>query len=122
MRQSGRQGSVYTDRHGPRVFGLVLFVIGLSIIDAVLTLYLIGHGAAEINPVMASFLEHGISAFFIAKYTLTGASLILLVIYRNVRLFNGRLRAVALFWFVVAAFLLVISWEIYLLAQIETAM
>jgi len=93
----------------------VLISIILSLVDAALTLYLIHHGASEVNPVMNFFLQFGPGAFISAKYILTSGSVLLLVINQEAYLLRTRIRARALFWVIIFIFLSVIIWELYLI-------
>ncbi len=117
-REDERAGEYYADRYSARTLLLVLLILALSIADAFLTLYLIGHGAAEVNPVMAHFLEYGPAAFLAAKYVLTVSSILLLLIHKNMFLFRTRLRAKILFLVFLGIFLAVVLWEIYLIFQL----
>ncbi|KAA3616235.1 MAG: hypothetical protein DWQ05_10845 [Calditrichaeota bacterium] len=87
----------------------------MSLIDAIFTLQLLRDGASEINPVMAHFLEYGPLEFLVAKYILTCASVLLLLIYKNVYLLNTRIRAKYLFLPIVMMFAAVIVWEVFLI-------
>lgn len=109
-----RQKAFSVDRHSPRTLAIILLIILLSISDAALTLYLIGHGAAEINPLMRYFLHYGPGAFFGAKYLLTSFSLLIILIYKDNFLFETRLRVRVLFWAALVPFLLVVTWEVIL--------
>ena len=57
----------------------VLIVLGLSMVDAVLTLILLEHGAVEVNPVMRYCIDLGLGPFVIAKYSLTARPLVVMV-------------------------------------------
>ncbi len=80
-----------------------------------LTLYLISHGAAEINPVMNYFLQHGPVVFFLAKYALTASAALLLLVNKNLFIFRTRFQAKHLYTVFLILFILVIFWEIYLI-------
>lgn len=114
-RVAEKQTNYFVDRYSPATLFIVLTIVALSILDAFFTLYLIEHGAAEINPVMAHFLELGPAAFLAAKYMLTISSVILLLIYKNVFIFRSRLRASVLFAVFMGIFLAVVLWEVYLI-------
>ncbi len=51
------QTSYRHDHYSLKIFSIIISIILLSITDAVLTLYLIRHGASEINPIMEHFLK-----------------------------------------------------------------
>ena len=107
--------SFFLDHNSLKVFSIIIAVILLSVTDAFLTLHLIHNGAAEINPLMAHFLKYGQLPFLAAKYLLTTASLILLLIYQNVHIFRTKIRAKYLFVFCFIFFASVVLWELYLI-------
>ncbi len=106
--------SHFLDHYGLYIFSIIIGIILLSLTDAMLTLYLIRNGAAEVNPVMEHFLEFGTLPFLAAKYLLTTASVILLLIYKNVHIFGTRIRAKYMFIIILMIFISVVLWELYL--------
>lgn len=114
-RKGDRWQNYFVDRYSKRVFAAVLLILAMSLIDAIFTLQLLRDGASEINPVMAHFLEYGPLEFLVAKYILTCASVLLLLIYKNVYLLNTRIRAKYLFLPIVMMFAAVIVWEVFLI-------
>ncbi len=106
--------SHFLDHYGLYIFSIIIGIILLSLTDAMLTLYLIRNGAAEVNPVMKHFLDLGTLPFLAAKYLLTTASVILLLIYRNVHIFGTRIRAKYMFIIILMIFISVVLWELYL--------
>ena len=108
--------NLFIDLYSLKSFSIIIIVvILLSIIDAMLTLYLIRNGAAEINPIMGHFLKYGPLAFLAAKYLLTTASMVLLLIHKNVHLFGTTIRAKFLFIIFFVVFASVVLWELYLI-------
>ncbi len=107
--------SFFLDHNSLKVFIIIIAVILLSVTDAMLTLYLIRKGAAEINPIMGHFLKFGPLPFFAAKYLLTTASVILLLIYQNFHLFGTKIRAKFLYIIFFVVFASVVLWELYLI-------
>ncbi len=114
-RDEDNRESYFLDHYSLRVFGIIIGIILLSLTDALLTLYLIRHGAAEVNPVMEHFLRYGPLPFLAAKYLLTTASIVLLLIYKNVHIFGTRIRAKYLFIIIFLIFASVVLWELYLI-------
>lgn len=114
-RHEDRQNSYQIDRYGFKTFAAILLIISLSILDGMFTLLLIGHGASEINPVMAYFLGHGPLVFFWVKYLFTCSSLILILLNTNSYLFGTNVRAKVLFVLLLIVFALVVNWELYLI-------
>lgn len=113
-----RQRILYLDRYRPLHFVVIMFILFLSIMDAWLTLFLINHGAIELNPIMAFYLAFGPYTFMFVKYGLTCAGVIILLLVKNAFLSPLRVHAEAMFYLVLAAFLGVISWEIYLIHKV----
>ena len=58
VRRAGdKQRIIVLDRYSPRILAAIVGTLCLSLLDAVLTLSLIDHGAAEVNPLMDYFLN-----------------------------------------------------------------
>lgn len=116
-RKGDRWQNYFVDRYSRRIFAAVLLILAMSLVDAIFTLQLLRRGAAEVNPVMAHFLEYGPLEFLVAKYILTCASVLLLLIYKNVYLLNSRIRAKYLFVPITLMFAGVILWEVFLIVS-----
>ncbi len=114
-RHEDHQKSYFLDHYSLRIFSIIIGIILLSITDAMFTLYLVRHGASEVNPIMDHFLKYGPLPFLAAKYLLTTASVILLLIYKNVKIFRTKIRAKYLFILVFLIFISVVLWELYLI-------
>ena len=114
-RNEDNQESYFLDHYSSRVFAIIIGIILLSLTDAMLTLYLIRNGAAEVNPVMEHFLRYGTLPFLASKYLLTTASIVLLLIYKNVHIFGTKIRAKYLFIVIFLIFASVVVWEVYLI-------
>ncbi len=74
------------------MLAMIVALLGLTILDGVLTLELIDLNSEEINPVMAHLLHHGEFAFLMGKYILTATGIPFLVVYQHYRLFRTRFR------------------------------
>ena len=99
----------------PRVLLYILVVLLLSWLDAVLTIYLLGLGATEVNPVMAFFLSYGPVVFMLAKSGLT-ILFVPVMLFGATRLSKRHNHILEhLFYFLVCAFGIVIFWELYLI-------
>ena len=104
----------WADRYSTGLFAAIVVTLFLSVLDALLTLYLINHGAYEVNPVMAYYLNVGPYAFFSVKYGLTCIAVIVLLMFRNVFLRTIRIFTHSLFIFIIGAFMAVVVWQVYL--------
>ncbi len=114
-RHEDNQESYFLDHFSLRIFSIIIGIILLSVTDALLTLHLISRGADEVNPIMEHFLRYGPLPFLSAKYLLTTASVVLLLIYKNVHIFGTKFRAKYLFILVFLIFISVVLWEVYLI-------
>ena len=117
-RQDDKNNISYFDQYSSTLFGAIIFFLLLNIIDALLTLFLLGHGASEINPVMAYFLNFGPLTFMSVKYLLASYSVIILLIFNNVFLGKIKIYTRSLFSYAIGVFMLVVSWELFLTFRI----
>jgi K+-sensing histidine kinase KdpD len=113
-RQDDKCKITYFDHYSSALFVAIIIILFLNIIDALLTLYLIDHGATEINPVMAYFLNFGPLTFMSVKHFLICFSIIVLLIFNNVFLGKIKIYTRSIFSYVIGAFMLVIGWELFL--------
>ena len=91
-RRDGRRATdrryAIVDWYSPRLLIPVLTILGLCVLDGMLTVMLMKHGASELNPVMALFLPHNLLWFAFVKLALTGAGLCVLVACSRMQLFR----------------------------------
>jgi hypothetical protein len=117
-RRRGRRASDHhyavIDWHSPRLLIPVLAILGLCILDGMLTVMLMNHGAAELNPVMALFLPHDLLSFALVKLALTGAGLCILVACSRMRLFR-KIPGELLVYAVLGVYVWLIAYELRLL-------
>lgn len=78
----------YTDVYDSGVAANVVMIMGGCVLDALLTLYLLGNGAVEANPVMAAALLLGVRPFVLLKVALTGICLLLLATHHRFVLYR----------------------------------
>jgi len=107
------------DRYRETHLAAIGLILLLSILDGLLTLQLLGRGAKEINPVMAYLLEIDPKLFMVLKYLLTSASLVVLLILRNVFIQKIKLHSNTIFGVFSCIFIMVIAWELFLLYWIR---
>jgi hypothetical protein len=117
-RRAGRRASdtIYpiVDWHSPHLLIPALAILAMCVLDGVLTVVLMTHGAAEMNPVMALFLPHNLLGFALVKLTLTGLGVCLLVACSRMRLFR-RIRGEFFVYAVLAGYLALITYELRML-------
>jgi hypothetical protein len=117
-RAEDRQRLMLCDRYHHSHLGLIVLILFFSVVDALLTLHLIDRGAIEVNPIMAFYLTVGPYTFLFVKYALTSVGLILLLLINSFVMQSIRVRAGTLFYLVLATFVGVVSWQIYLLHRL----
>ena len=113
-----KQKLFYVDRYSQRHFGAIVLILFLSVIDAILTIILINHGATEINPIMAYCLNVGPFTFLSAKYLFTSVGLFVLLMLRNILIRPLRIYTGSLFYYFLVAFIGVVSWQLCLLFRV----
>ena len=119
-RRTGRRDSddhrPIIDWHGPGLLASAILVLVLCVADALLTLWLMTNGAIEANPLMAPLVGGDAQRFAITKLALTGGGLVTLVALANFRIFRG-LRVGTLVHTILFAYLVLVSYELALVAQ-----
>jgi len=121
-----RDGRRATDRHypivdwySPRLLIPVFTILVLCVLDVLLTVTLMKHGAAEMNPVMALFLPHNLYWFAFVKLALTGMGLCVLVACSRMKLFR-RIPGEAFVYAVLGLYMWLIVYELRLLELAAT--
>lgn len=110
---------VQLDQYHPTLFTYIMIVLGLSLLDAALTLVLLNKGAVELNPVMRYYLNHGPGMFIIVKYGLTAFALMITVALHPIIAVRYRILSSFMLPSCILVFGSVIIWEIYLLTKLS---
>lgn len=118
-READRQLFHKLDRHSPKTFAIILIIIMLSVLDAIFTLKLINEGAAELNPIMAYYLNHGPLVFFWAKYTLTCGAILLVFLNQHIYILKNKVPMKVLYFVLIIPYALVVQWELFLIFTIK---
>ena len=116
-RQEDKKRIFYVDNYSSGLFFTIVSILFLAVIDALLTLSLLNHGASEVNPIMNFFLQFGPYTFFIFKYLITILSLIYLLMCRNVVLRIIKISTRTILYFIVVFYLAIVGWELYLISN-----
>lgn len=83
-REKDRRKHIFLDSYGLRLFITLLLLLILSVSDAYLTLTLVKvHKAAELNPIMAFYLEQGNVTFFLGKFLFTSVAVFVFCIFNH---------------------------------------
>ena len=116
-RDNDRKKFVIFDRYSTSDMRVVITILVLSIIDAFLTIFLLYHGAVELNPIMSYFLNINALTFITVKYALTAFSVITIVIFHYAFIRYIRIPARYLLDCFAGIFALVICWELFLIGN-----
>jgi hypothetical protein len=112
-RQEDTKRIFYVDQFSPVLFFVIMSILFLCVLDALLTLFLLGQGAYEISPVMAYFLKFGPFVFFTSKYLITITALICFLMFRNIAVRIIKIRTVSMLYLMAAFYLTVVLMQIY---------
>ena len=82
-RRDGEIDRIYVDRTGGWVIAGFFVLVGLSLLDAGFTLWLLDRGATEANPVMRAALHVGNPAFVAIKAVITVLAVGFLCLHKN---------------------------------------
>jgi Domain of unknown function (DUF5658) len=114
-RREERLGPYFVDRFRPHTLAMVVALLGLTLLDGVLTLELIEVNSEEANPIMAHLLAQGSLTFLLGKYVMTAAGLPFLVVYQHYPLFRSRFRVGWLLPVFIALYLVLLfhQWNLF---------
>jgi len=114
-RREDRDRIFLVDQYSPVLFATIVAILFLCAIDALLTLYLMNHGAYEINPIMAYMHKIGPFQLFIFKYVLTCVSTFGLFLFRAVVIRRFNISTHSLLHLIAWIYVSIVSWELYLI-------
>ncbi len=108
-RTQEREKGGYVDRYSYVLFFFLVLVLGLNILDSIFTMMILDMKGWELNPIVQSVMNiHG-DRFWIWKFGIVSASLILLCLHSRFKWVKGTLVAVT------AIYLLVVLYQLFLL-------
>jgi hypothetical protein len=119
IRRQEDQGRIFlVDQYSLKLFVTIVGIMFLCVIDALLTLFLLNHGADETNPIMAYLLSIGPYAFFVPKYAITMIATFCLFIFRGVVVRKLNLSTHSLLYLMAWIYVTVVAWELYLVYMV----
>ena len=110
LRRGDEEEVRFLDWHHPWLFFLAVGTMLLSCADAFMTLQLLERGMVEANPIMASMIGRGATAFAVSKMAMTGTSILALVFLAKARFMN-RMRIGAFLTIVFSVYACLICYE-----------
>ncbi len=113
-RRQDRDHIFLVDQYSTGLFLVVVGILFLCVIDAALTLFLLNHGAYEVNPLMAYLLNIGPTIFIITKYAITMTATFCLFVFRNIVIRKLNLSTHILLYVFAWIYVAVVGWELYM--------
>lgn len=113
-RREGESALGAIDWYHPWWLAVATLILVLCASDAVLTVVLIGHGAYELNPLLAPLIGGSGALFAGVKVGLTGVGVVLLTLLSRVKAF-GRMPVALILYGVLAGYGALIAYELHLL-------
>jgi hypothetical protein len=84
-RKEDREKGGYVDRYGPSLLFFLILIVGLNVLDSFFTMIILECGGREVNPIVCSAIEVYGDQFWVWKYMLVSANLILLCLHSRFR-------------------------------------
>jgi hypothetical protein len=85
-RKEDRQTGGYVDRYGSGLLFLIVLIVGLNVMDALLTMMILEQGGWEMNPIVRSVIQIYGDKFWIWKFAIVSVPLVLLCLHSKFRL------------------------------------
>ena len=111
-RKTDWQKGGYVDRHSSILFFFLIWIVGLNVLDAFLTLLILDLKGWEANPVVNSVITLYGTKFWIWKFFIVSVSLALLCLHSRFRLVREIIVAISCLYFIVVVY------QIFLLLRI----
>lgn len=108
-RKEDQERGGYVDRYDPALLFLLVLIVGLNILDSVFTMIILDCGGREINPIVRSAIEVYGDQFWVWKFSIVSANVILLCLHSRFRYVNKIL------WWITILFLGIISYQVLLM-------
>lgn len=108
----------YADLYNQSHFIPIVLILIFGVADTILTIVLTNHGAKEINPIMAYFIEIGPYTFFSVKYSVCCLSLFIILMFRNIFLKPLKIYGGSLFNYILGVYIGIVSWNFLMLYRL----
>ena len=80
-KESDHQKGGYIDHYSSKLFIVLVAILGLNVLDVILTMIILDHSGFELNPVVRSAIEVYGDRFWVWKYGIVSACLLLLCLH-----------------------------------------
>jgi hypothetical protein len=108
-RKADQEKGGYVDRYSPTLFFFLVLIVGLNVLDAFFTMIILDSTGWEINPVVRSVIDiHG-NKFWVWKFAIVSACLVLLCLHSRFKRVKGAIVAIS------SIYLTVVLYQLFLL-------
>jgi hypothetical protein len=97
-RREDRARGGYVDRYGSGLLLLLVVLLALNALDALFTLFILDCGGREINPFMGTLIAYFGERFWIGKFAIVGAAVVVLCLHSQFPRVKGVLWALTLIY------------------------
>jgi len=108
-RKSDQKNGGYVDRYSSKLFFFLILILGLNVLDVLLTVMILDSKGWEWNPIVRSVIEAHGDRFWIWKFSIVSVSLILLCLHSKFKPVRTIIVALC------SIYLLVILYQVFLL-------
>jgi len=111
-RKSDQQRGGYIDRYSSTLFFFLISILGLNVLDALLTLMILDLKGWEANPVVNSVISLYGTKFWVWKFSIVSISLAILCLHSRFKLVREIVIAIG------CLYVIVVAYQIYLILHI----
>ncbi len=115
-RNSDQNSFNYLDRHEPHLLLISIAVILFSLLDAFLTLEILGAGGVELNYFANKLIGLGLYGFIFSKYIITALGMVILVLHKHYQVYYG-LQVRHIIYGIVAIYTMLIFYEVIIVVS-----
>ena len=98
----------YIDRYSPKLFVVIVIILGLNILDVILTMVILEHQGYELNPVVRSAINVYGDRFWMWKYGIVSACILLLCLHIKFKRVKTIIVATCSIYFVVVLYQIIL--------------
>ena len=110
-RRTADAPNAYVDIHEMNLLVVATIILGLSVLDGVLTVHLANIGATDLNGMMAALVKRDAVQYAIVKWLLTAFAVVALIISERAHLF-GRIRGAYVLYGIAAVYSFFVAYSL----------
>jgi len=103
-RKSDKERGGYVDRYSPGILFFMTLIVGLNILDAIFTTMILDLGGHELNPIVRSVIFLYGDKFWLWKFGVVSASLIILCLHSKFRIVKPIIFSITLIYLAVISY------------------